>query len=88
MATFATALQILAGIIPTIMALVKAFEMPGNGEAKKEGVITAVQKILEGYNTMSGSSVPVTMVLTLASGLIDGIVHFYNIVGLFTKKEG
>lgn len=64
-----------------VKRLVEEFERPGHGAEKKEAVL----KTIEVFYDITKEYLPLTkeQVLELADKLIDVIVGFYNIIGLF-----
>lgn len=83
----AAAVSIIVNILPLITQLIKTFEVPGFGPEKKEGVLEVVKLILEGAEQMGAKGIPITVVLTLVDAVIDGVVHFYNLIGVFRKNN-
>lgn len=78
------------GALPMIFNLTKQlvedFEVPGvPGERKKQAVMDLLKAALDSTVAM-GIQVPASIVLTLASALIDAIVASYNLVGKFARK--
>jgi hypothetical protein len=76
-------------IIPVLYNLIKQAvqdvesDMPG--AQKKEAVMAVIKAAVDGMAAV-GLKVPATVVLTIASALIDGVVTLFNIVGIFKKK--
>lgn len=78
------------GALPMIFSLTKQlvedFEIPGvTGDRKKQAVMDLLKAALDTTTSM-GIQAPVSIVLTLASSMIDAIVAAYNLIGKFSKK--
>ena len=81
-----TVLSAIPALVQVISELVRQFEVPGNGAQKKAAVLEVLKTSLDTLSRM-GITVPGTIVLTLASAIIDAVVAGYNALGLF-KKAG
>ena len=81
-------LKFLPALIVAVMALVKTFEVPGNGENKKSAVLIVVGLIFDLFNTL-GLILPLAKDKTLnfVDKAIDAIVAFLNAVGKFTHSK-
>ena len=81
-------LKFLPALIIAVMALVKTFEVPGNGENKKSAVLIMIGLIFDLFETL-GIVLPLAKdkVLEFISKAIDAIVAFLNAVGKFTHSE-
>jgi len=88
MAKILELLKFLPALIAAIMALVKTFEVPGNGEAKKSAVLIIVGLIFDTLGTL-GIVLPIAKekVLEFINKAIDAIVAFLNVVKTFTHGE-
>lgn len=85
--TVVAALTIFQAILTLLPVLIKEFETPGvPGAQKKQAVMDVIKSLVDGLGTM-GLKVPGTIILTLASIAIDGIVAGYNLVGVFKHGE-
>ena len=76
-------LGIIGGIVPIVLTLITAFEVPGWGKEKKQVILDAVALF---YDKMAeGNTLPITKekLLGIASGFIDIAVAFFNLVGWF-----
>lgn len=82
MAKILELLQTLAGVVPLIFVLVKQFETPGFGPEKKKAVLDAVTLFVDGLEISDATK---TKVKGIAGGLVDIIVVFFNLVGIFKK---
>ena len=77
------ALKFLTALVPAILELVKDMEQPGvKGEVKKQAVMDILKGIIDSFEKM-GIRVPGTMILSLASYVVDGVVAAYNAIGVF-----
>ena len=76
-------LGLIGGIIPIILTLVKEFETPGFGAEKKKAILDAIALF---YDKLAEDNVlPITKekLLGIATGFIDIVVAFFNLVGWF-----
>ena len=87
MAKILELLKFLPGLISAVMALVKSFEIPGNGEAKKEAVLLVVGLIVDTLSTIIILPIDKEKVLDFVGKAIDAIVAFLNAVNLFKHNE-
>jgi len=78
------AIAIVQAIRPLIDLLVNAAETPGHGPEKKAEVLKGIKDTLTGLSVSESIQ---TIVLAIASGLIEVIVFALNIAGLFKHKE-
>ena len=81
-----TVLGTLPALVEVIIQLVKQFETPGNGAEKKAAVLEVIKTSLDAMGKM-GITVPGTVVLTLASAIIDTVVAGFNALGIFKKGQ-
>jgi hypothetical protein len=81
-------LKFLPALIAAVMALVKVFEVPGNGENKKSAVLIVVGLIFDTLGTL-GIELPIVKekVLEFIGKAIDAIVAFLNAVKTFNHGE-
>jgi len=81
-------LKFLPALITAIMALVKTFEVPGNGENKKSAILIVVGLIFDTLGTL-GIELPLAKekVLEFVNKAIDAIVAFLNAVNIFKHGE-
>lgn len=79
-------LKFLPALIASIMALVKAFEVPGFGEAKKNAVLLMVGMVIDTLKSFL-VTLPLdkTQILDFVGKAIDAIVAFFNAVNIFKK---
>jgi hypothetical protein len=76
----------LPALVSLVAELVQQFETPeAPGEKKKQAVMDLLKASVDAANGM-GVKVPATIVLTLASAVIDAVVAGYNLIGKFQKK--
>jgi len=88
MAKILELLKFLPALIIAIMALVKTFEVPGNGENKKSAVLIVIGLIFDLFETLE-IALPIEKekVLEFVGKAIDAIVAFLNAIGKFTHSE-
>jgi hypothetical protein len=88
MAKILELLKFLPALIAAVMALVKVFEVPGNGENKKSAVLIVVGLIFDTLGTL-GIELPIVKekVLEFINKAIDAIVAFLNAVKTFKHGE-
>ena len=87
MAKILELLKFLPALIAAVMALVKTFEVPGNGEEKKAAVLIMVGLLFDTLNTIIALPMAKEMVLDFIGKAIDAIVAFLNAVNVFKHKE-
>jgi len=80
-------LLFVPAIIIMVAELIKAFEVAGNGEAKRNAVLDAVDMAYDELAKVAEIKVSKEFVQAVAEKSITIIVNFYNLIGLF-KKEG
>jgi len=79
------AVKIASVLMPAIIELVKQFEVPGiEGASKKDAVMGVLKGIIDGLD-QTGIQVPGTVILTIASFVIDAVVAAFNLIGIFKK---
>jgi len=88
MAKILELLKFLPALVAAIMALVKTFEVPGNGENKKSAVLIVVGLIFDLFGTL-GIVLPIEKekILNFIGKAIEAIVAFMNAIGKFTHSE-
>lgn len=76
-------LGLIAGLVPIILTLVKEFETPGFGAAKKKVILDSVALFYD--KLAENNTLPITKekLLGLAGNFIDIAVAFFNLVGWF-----
>jgi hypothetical protein len=73
-------------IVSLLFLIIKDFEVPGNGEAKKEIVLNLVGAIYDAVNGMIAIPWDKAKMLDFVGRSIDAIVAFLNVVGFFTHS--
>lgn len=78
-------LTAVVALIRAIIELVQAFEVPGNGEAKRNAVLEVVGVVWDNIQDYLGEKIAWSKdkVLAFASQVIDIVVKFYNLIGFF-----
>lgn len=87
--TIATTLQTATTIIPHVIELIKAVEIPeanGQGASKKDAVLGIVQAALVAIPDDVKAAIGGDKVVSLVSTIIDVVVKFLNAVGVFGKS--
>ena len=76
-------LGLIGGIVPIILTLIVAFETPGFGAEKKKVILDAINLFYD--KVAEGNVMPITKekLSGIASGFIDIVVAFFNLVGWF-----
>ena len=77
-------IQLALGLVPQIIETVKAIEIPGNGLAKKDAVLSIVTAAIKVFAPDLG--VKVEQVTSFVSSVIDIVVGLLNASGVFAKK--
>ena len=75
----------LLTIAPTIIAIIKAIEVPGNGVAKLE-TVTGI--VLAGFDLLDNEIkklIPVETIKAFITKVSEIVVKLFNLVGLFKK---
>ena len=85
MAKILELLKFLPGLIAAVMALVKSFEVPENGEAKKAAVLAVVALMIDTLSTIITLPIEKEKVLDFVGKAIDAVVAFLNAINLFKK---
>lgn len=73
-------------IIKELPDIIKAFEVPGNGEAKKEIVLNLIGAIYDAVNGIVAIPWDKPKLMDFVGRSIDAIVAFLNVVGFFTHS--
>ena len=77
-------LGILAGIIPLVLTLIKEFETPGFGPAKKKVILDSVELL---YDQLGITYITKEKLLGVVGSFIDIAVAFFNVVGWFKNSN-
>ena len=85
MASTLLAIQLVLGLIPSIMATIQAIETPGNGPDKAATVVQIVLAGLESVSPDLAAKVGLDKVQVFIAKAIDILVGFLNKVGVFKK---
>ncbi|SFJ65653.1 hypothetical protein SAMN02799624_05409 [Paenibacillus sp. UNC496MF] len=80
-------LTVTPGILILVLELVKAFEVDGNGDAKKQAVLDSVAGAYDELAKVMTMEVSKEYVMAIAERCIDIAVKFYNLVGIFKSAE-
>lgn len=76
----------LVAIVRAISELVKVFEVPGNGQAKKDAVLNVLGVIYDETTKVFELPVSRERFLATAGAIIDIVVAVYNALGIFRKS--
>lgn len=79
--------KLIAGIVPIVLTLIKAFEVPGFGKEKKKVVLEAVGLFYDKIIGTVDIGFSKEKVLGMAGDFIDIVVGFFNVVGYFKKGK-
>jgi len=82
-----TALKHLLGLLEPIVNAIKQFETPGNGAEKKQAVLDFVKAAVVAAEGAFGTDIPEEKVIKFISQAIDGVVGFYNAIGVFRHSS-
>jgi hypothetical protein len=77
-------IQLALALVPQIIETVKAIEIPGNGLAKKDAVLSIVISAIKMFAPDLG--VKIEQVSGFVSSVIDIVVGLLNASGVFSKK--
>ena len=80
------AVSLLFLIVKELPGLIKEFEIPGNGDKKKEVVLNLVGGIYDAVAGLVAIPWDKAKVMDFVSRAIDVIVAFLNVVGFFTHS--
>lgn len=78
---------LIVELIKQATELIKAFEIEGNGSAKKNIVLQMLETVFYAIKDRLNVDVTWDSIKSVLSGAIDAIVGFYNAVGIF-KRSG
>lgn len=83
MANILKLLGLIGGIVPIILTLITAFEVPGWGKEKKQVILDSVALFYD--KVAEGNVLPINKekLLGIAGSFIDIAVGFFNLVGWF-----
>ena len=80
--------RLLVGLIEPIKQFIKAVEVPGHGPEKKAAVLELVSEVVDTVDlALPGVTIPKELIMNFTGNVIDIIVGFYNLTGIF-KKSG
>lgn len=74
-------------LLPLIVELIKAIELPGNGEEKKQTVISLALEAIKGLAPDLLKDLDLDKLRSYLSAAIDIIVALFNRTGIFKKSE-
>jgi hypothetical protein len=86
MGNFILALRTLLQLVPTILELIKAVEVPGFGVEKLETVIGLVLAAFDVLPDEVRKLIPVDTVKLFITKAVAVIIAFYNAVGIFKRS--
>jgi len=84
MANFLKVIQLALGLVPMIIDMVKAIELPGSGLAKKDAILKIVSTAITMFSPELG--VKVETIGAFVSQVIDVVVTLLNATGVFKKS--
>ena len=87
MSTFITALKTMLALIPSILDIIKAIEVPGNGAAKLAAVTQIVLAAFEALPEEILKLIGGDKISAFISKIVSILVTFLNAIGVF-KHEG
>jgi len=76
-------LGLIGGIVPIILTLITAFETPGFGAEKKKVILDAIELFYDKMAEEYPLPISKEKLVGIASGFIDIVVAFFNLVGWF-----
>lgn len=79
-------LQLAIGLVPQIIELVKAVELPGNGAAKFEAVIAIIKAAYQIIPEELAHAVGLEKVEAFVARVVPIIVTLLNATGVFKKN--
>lgn len=85
MKSFLLSIQLVLGIVPQIIELVKSVELPGKGSDKAATVITIVRHAIDLLPDELKAQIGVDKVESFVGKVIDTVVNFLNKAGVFSK---
>jgi len=74
---------IVVAVVKAIAELVKIFEVPGNGQTKKDAVLQVLGVIYDEAGKIAELPIAKERLLAIAGALIDIVVAVYNALGIF-----
>lgn len=80
-------LTAVVALVKAIIELVKAFEVPGFGQEKKQAVLEVVGIIWDGFANVFDLPWDKAKVQQFADQVIEIIVKFFNVIGFFKHGE-
>ena len=75
-------------IVPTVMEVVKHFEVPeaqGKGQVKREAVLSLIDLVVGLLSAEAKAELGGNKVVQIVAGIIEIVVKFFNAVGVFKK---
>jgi len=88
---FVSYFGVMLTVLESVQELVKVFEQEDpeddkqNGEKKKQAVLDTIEVLYEEGQEFVGVDIGKDKVLAVAERLIDIVVNFYNVVGIFRQ---
>ena len=88
---FVSYFGVMLTVLEAVQDLVKTFEQEDpedgkeNGEKKKQAVLDTIEVLYEEGQEFVGVEIGKDKVLAVAEKLIDIVVNFYNVIGIFRK---
>ena len=88
---FVSYFGVMLTVLEAVQDLVKTFEEEDvedgkeNGDKKKQAVLDTIEVLYEEGQEFVGVDIGTDRVLTVAEKLIDIVVNFYNVVGIFRQ---
>ncbi len=77
----------MLAVLSLVKRLVEEFEVPGYGPEKKKAVLDAVGVLYDTADAVVDLPISKEKVLQVADNLIEILVKFYNVVGMFTHGQ-
>ena len=87
MGNIINAIRLLLGIIPALIELVKAIELPGNGADKAAAIIAIIKAAFEVIPDELKGVIGLDHVEAFVRKVIDIVVGFLNKVGVFKTSS-
>ena len=80
--------KLLVGLINPIKEFIKAVEVPGHGPEKKAAVLELVSEVVDTVDlALPGVTIPKELIMNFTGNIIDILVAFYNLTGIFKTKN-
>lgn len=80
--------RLLVGLIEPIKEFIRQVEIPGHGPEKKQAVLELVSEVVDTVDlALPGVTVPKELIMNFTSNVIDILVAFYNLTGVFKTKN-